>query len=303
MHDFDEGIYKYGRSHILYHYIYNIKNVSLNTLKGFDYASNNISNKLPLLREDDVKKKRLSFSASEMNYFLLLFPFIIGEDVCHDDVWEYYLILRKIHDLVNAKYQEECAELFGVLVEEHHVKYCNLFMDNLKAKHHNMTHYKTILKKSGPPSHLSVTRFESKNRLLKLAANATCSRKNITHSLATKEQFYLSNFMGKCLEVSWIEIRGIIYKPDLCVVLNICTNHLPQFGVVRHVFCNDSNNLCLVCQNLLNIGFCEDLHGYEVKILPEMSCVIIENLYHPFPAIIARLPTSGILLVSTKHAL
>ncbi|XP_029674533.1 uncharacterized protein LOC115242409 [Formica exsecta] len=142
MHDFDEGVYKYGMSHILYHYIYDIKNVSLNILnerlKGIDYASNNISNRLPSLRKDEVRKKKLSFSASEMSYFLLLFPFIVGEDVCHDDVWEYYLILRKIHDLVNAKYlQEECAELLGVLIEEHHVKYCNLFMDNLKAKHHN----------------------------------------------------------------------------------------------------------------------------------------------------------------------
>jgi len=113
MHDFDEGAYKYGMGHILYYYIYDIKNISLNTLnqrlKGFDYASNNITNRLPSLREDEVRKKKLSFSASEMSNFLLLFPFIVEEDVSHDKVWEYYLTLRKIHDLVNAKYlQEEC---------------------------------------------------------------------------------------------------------------------------------------------------------------------------------------------------
>jgi hypothetical protein len=167
-------------------------------------------------------------------------------------------------------------------------------MDNLKAKHHNMTHYKTVLKKCGPPSHLSVARFESRNRLLKLAANATCCRKNITHSLSVKEQFFLfcyrffskidlidnqklgpilfaddilfpnkycifknslpANFMDKCLEVSWAEFRAIIYKSGLCVVLNISSNHLPQFGIVRQVLYNESNNLCSICQNLLNIG-------------------------------------------------
>jgi len=324
-----------------------ISKTSLNTLnerlKGFDYASNNILNRSPSLREDEVRKKHLSFSASEMSNFLLLFPFLVREDVSYDEVWEYYLILRKIHDIVNAKYlQEECTELLGVLIEEHHIKYCNLFMDNLKPKHHNMTHYKTILKKSGPPSHLSVARFESRNRLLKLAANATCSRKNITHSLAIKEQFYLSyrfsskmgltdnqklgpilfaddiscsnnyftfksslpaNFMGKCLEVSWAEFRGIVYKPNLCIVLDISFNHLPQFGIVRHVLCNDSNNLCLIYQNLLNKRFCEDLHGYEVEKLSEISCILVENLCNPFPVIIARLPKSGNLLVSTKHAL
>jgi len=113
MHDFDEGAYKYGMGHILYYYIYDIKNISLNTLnkrlKGFDYASNNITNRSPSLREDEVRKKKLSFSASEMSNFLLLFPFIVEEDVSYDEVWEYYLTLRKIHDLVNAKYlQEEC---------------------------------------------------------------------------------------------------------------------------------------------------------------------------------------------------
>jgi len=261
-----------------------------------------------------VRKKKLSFSASEMSNFLLLFPFIVGEDVSHDEIWEYYLILRKIHDLVNAKYlQEEYAELLGVLVEKHHVKYCNLFMNNLKPKHHNMTHYKTVLKKSGP-SDLSVARFESKNRLLKLAANATCSRKNITHSLGIKEQFYLcyrlsskmglidnqklgsilfaddisllnnffifknslpANLMSKCLEVSWAEFKGIIYESGLCVVLNISSNYLPQFGIVKHVLCNDSNNLCLIYQNLLNTGFCENLHGYEVEILSSECLVLL----------------------------
>lgn len=47
-----------------------------------------------------------------------------------------------------------------VLVQEHHIKYRNLFMDNLKPKHHNTIHYKTVLKKSGLLSHLSVARFE-----------------------------------------------------------------------------------------------------------------------------------------------
>jgi len=44
---------------ILYYYIYDIKEVSLNTLneclKDFDYASNNISNRS--LRENEVRKK------------------------------------------------------------------------------------------------------------------------------------------------------------------------------------------------------------------------------------------------------
>lgn len=100
-----------------------------------------------------------------MSNFLLIFPFLLGEDVlCQedkDDVWQYFLILRKIHDIVNAKFlQKDCTKLLGILVEEHHEKYLHLFHKNLKCKHHNMTHYRTVVEKSGPLSHLSVMRFE-----------------------------------------------------------------------------------------------------------------------------------------------
>jgi len=109
-------------------------------------------------------------------------------------------------------------------------------------------------------------------------------------------------FDPKAVKTRWAEFKEIIYKPGLCIVLNISSNYLLQFGIVKHVLCNDSNNLCLVCQNLLNTGFCENLYGYEVEILSsEMSCIVVEKLYHFFPAIIAHLPKSG-LLVSTKHA-
>lgn len=112
-----------------------------------------------------------------------------------------------------------------------------------------------------------------------------------------------ANFSSKCLEVSWAEFNGIIYKPGLCIVLNIFSNQLSQFGIVRHILCNDSNVICLICQNFLNMRCHENLHGYEVEIISKMTCIVVDNLCHPFPAIIARLPKSGNLLVSTKHAL
>ncbi|XP_036146073.1 uncharacterized protein LOC118646711 [Monomorium pharaonis] len=346
MHDLDEGVYKYGMAHILYHYIIQTKKISLSCLnerlKAFDYGSNNITNKPPLITDNEIRKKDLKFSASEMSNFLLLFPFLVGEDVPHDDVWQYFLSLRKIHDIVNAKYlQKECAELLEVLVAEHNEKYMSLFCDNLKCKHHNLTHYKTVMKKSGPLSHLSVMRFESKNRLLKLAANATCSRKNITHTLIVKEQLnlchrFLSNtilcenqkmgpivfigpiflideyqliksslsptFTGKCMETTWVQHRGIIYKPNLCVVIDILDD-LPQFGIIQKILCNESDDLCLVCQNMYTIGFNENLHGFEVQDAVGLTAVNISHLFNPFPAIVARLPLSGNLLVATKFAL
>lgn len=346
MHDLDEGVYKYGMVHILYHYIINTKQISLSCLnerlKAFDCGCNDITIKPPLITDDKIRKKDLKFLASEMSNFILLFPFLVGEDILHDDVWHYFLILRKIHVIVNAKFlQKKCSDLLGVLIQEHHKKYLHLFHDNLKCKHHNMTHYKTIMKKSGPLSHLSVMRFESKNRLLKLAANTTCSRENITHTLAIKEQLNLCHrllskatlyknqkmgpvlfadhisqihgfdsfkislspdFMGKCIEVAWVQHKGVIYKPNFCVVIDILDNLL-TFGVIQKILFNENNDLCLICQNMYTIGFNENLHCFKVEIVTSLTAVNVNNLFHPFSAIMARLPLSGILLVVTKFAL
>lgn len=86
MQDLDEGVYKYGMAHILYHYIINLintKQISLSCLnerlKAFDYGCNDITNKPPPITDDEIRKKDLKFPASEMSNFILLFPFLLGE--------------------------------------------------------------------------------------------------------------------------------------------------------------------------------------------------------------------------------
>ncbi|XP_033231553.1 uncharacterized protein LOC117182573, partial [Belonocnema kinseyi] len=226
-HDFNEEGLKYDMSHVLYHYLFEIDNpISLeflNTrLRTFNYKLNGISNKPPLITIDEAKKS-----------------------IC------------RCPEVRSTNVQIECCALLDKLVAEHHQLYIKLFKDTLKPKHHNMVHYGRIMSMSGPIRELSTIRCEANHRHLKVSAYATNSRRNITHTLALKEQLnfcyrliskrglvselemgpsslvnnvselesiYTTNFPydfnSSCIEVPWIKWQGIEYRRGTCVVLS-----------------------------------------------------------------------------------
>jgi len=92
-----------------------------------------------------------------------------------------------LFDLLSSM-QSECSELIDSLVAEHHRLYKILFKDPLKPKHHNMVHFGYARKMSGPLVNLSTVRYEAKHRPQTKRAAATSSRKNITYTIAMKEQ-------------------------------------------------------------------------------------------------------------------
>jgi hypothetical protein len=89
--------------------------------------------------------------------------------------------------------QPDFHVLLNELVADHHELYITLFNDTLKPKHHNLTHTGSILKKCGPLVNLSTNRMESKHKYFTDSARSTSSRKNITYTLALKEQLNLLN--------------------------------------------------------------------------------------------------------------
>lgn len=80
-------------------------------------------------------------------------------------------------------------ETLPSIVENHHRIKVQFFGYALDPKDHFILHYARIAKNLGPVSHLSTACFESRHTLLKQATKATTSRQQITHTLATKEQF------------------------------------------------------------------------------------------------------------------
>jgi len=194
-HDLDEGVWRYDMSHIVNHFVFfadtKVPLEILNDrLRTFDYYGNGLTNRPPLLSEDEVRAKHFRMSASEMHTFVLIFAFLVGDLVDTDDeVWYFYQLMRKINDIVYApKIQREVADYLNVLVSEHHRLYIKLFRDTLKPKFHNMLHYGMVLRMSGPLCLLSTLRCESKNKQFKVRAKSTNSRRNIAYTLSLKEQ-------------------------------------------------------------------------------------------------------------------
>ena len=123
-----------------------------------------------------------------------------------------------------------------------------------------MVHYGRVIKASGPIYLLSAFKFESKNRVIKTRAESTCSRKNITFTVALKEQLQLayrsvskrgfsprlefgpgsiiedmsevrdscelvkvvfpSDFVSSCLKVPWVDFKGTRYQVRMAVTIS-----------------------------------------------------------------------------------
>lgn len=197
LHEMAEGCLRYGMGHLLYHLIFKEKHFVIQELnermKTFDYYINVFSNRPPLVTEEEVRSKHLNMSGTEMINFFLTFGILVGDFVpCGNKLWHFYIVLRQIFDIVAAtNIQNEVSILLEQLIFEHHTLYLELFRDKLKPKHHIMLHFPIMLEMSGPLALFSTMRQESKNRLNKIRANATYSRRNITSTLAFKESLQM----------------------------------------------------------------------------------------------------------------
>lgn len=313
MHDVFEGVCHYDMLHILKYFINDIKLFSIATLNNrmsyFDFGYET-SNKPPLLGVDFYAKPKLSMSASEMLCFVRYFAVIIGDLIPQEnEVWKFYLVLRKIIDFITVKNITEAIVLnLEHYIKEHHLMYLSLFKDTLKPKHHHLLHYPELMKSLGPLVNLSSMRFESKHRESKLTAYVTSSRINICKSLAIKHQLklslrFLSNqgyentvtvgpdtnlsctdlhefshlIIPECFKkgfiAKWIRSSGKQY--DAKTVLVVSSDILIlNFGQIKHVvvkqLVNSVNDVGLICQMFETIGFSEHLHAYEV--VPSSKC-------------------------------
>lgn len=331
MHDLLEGVCRYDMRHILFYLICEKKVLCIDRLnaklKSFNYVQNGFKNSPPLLTICGIQNKHILMSASEMHTFVLIFPFLVSHIIegsidLTDEIWQFFFLLREIMDICFAKStQANTLDVLESLIFQHHTLYCKLLNDTLKPKHHNMIHYSKIIKMSGPLSHLSVMRFESKHRELKAIATGTTSRLNICHTIALKEQLRLCHrlsskigfsrkyeygsgeifeclsqcdryfkfqdsiprtFVNSCLSVQWVNIYGIIYRIGTFIMLDVNPEGFPHFGKIIKIFLNEDQQVCFVCESMIVDSFIEYMHAYQVTASENFTCYLYENLCSPF---------------------
>lgn len=346
LHDYDEGILDYGMGNVVHHFIIVKKKFTRDLLNsrmlGFDYSKNGLSNRPPTLTDDNIKNKHLPYSGSEMRNFVLTFSMLVSDRIPFDDeIWQYYLVLRRIYDLVYARrIQKSASDLISSLLREHNSMYIRLFRDTLKPKHHIAEHHSPlVLLESGPFFYFSSNKYESKHSDPKKAAVATKSRHNVLTTLMLKEQLKicyrlirkegLVNRLEKgptifsenlldceeyfsfvrnvpadfeaCSLISWVNFKGIRYEVGACLVINN-DDDSPAFGKILHVLLNFNKKICFIFHEIETQYFDENVHAFFVNVTDKLSSVRIESLADPFPVILTRV-ADGNLFVTLKHTL
>ena len=244
-HDLFEGVVSYDLCLILKHFIFTSKNFTLSMandrISKFNYGSADTSSKPPPLPENLMKRRTLKMSASEtaclLKYFGLLFVNLGNPIPADDPVWQLYVALRKVVDIVMSPFIDlKVCDLLTTYIAEHHRLYIILTKKVLPFKFHSMTHYPSLMRKFGPLVHLSTIRFEHKHRTIKSVSNAVASRRNISFTMARKCQlelahkFFSKKFSDKKLHTGptkafnnnerfWEEIADFIFTTPIPEIL------------------------------------------------------------------------------------
>lgn len=320
MHDIFEGVCHYNMCHIIIYYTEKIQYFSLELLnhrkKTFDYGPIEIENISGEIKISHLQNKHLKMSAREMMTFVMIFPLLVGDCVPYDDeVWHFLLnFIEIIEILLHFEIDESQVSILKQKIELNNQNFVLLFKDTLKPKFHNLTHYPSVIKQSGPLRTFWCFKFEAKHRPFKVYSHAITSRRNICLTLAKKYQLkfahYLLNdtyqvldyeidenhltetgfknlILKKLKETSdninvykTVSYRGYLYKTGYYVFR--FKNDFECFLIIN-VILNKTKRLFLFCQKINNIAYNPHFLSYEFdsKNLGEFSILEIKDVVGP----------------------
>jgi hypothetical protein len=164
-------------------------------MSRFTYNPYDRDNAPPIL-PSSFPKKGLLGTASQMLVLMRCLPFVIGDLVNEDnEVWELYLILRHVCDIVFAPAIHKCwLPVLQQLIADNLTLLRDLCDCRLTPKCHYLIHYPRMISKYGPLRHLWCMRFEAYHRYFKAIATSVGNFINISKTLAERNQ------MKKCYE-------------------------------------------------------------------------------------------------------
>lgn len=317
MHDIFEGICIYNMCHIILNLI-NAGFFSLETLnsrkQSFDYGESEVGNMSPPLKMFNLSNKNIKMTAREMQTFVNIFSILVGDFVPQNDpVWRFFINFIEIIDLLLlSNYDDHRILLLEDRIKYHNTKYVELFKDALKPKHHLLTHYCRIIKKSGPLKYIWSYNFESKHKQLKAYTKNINSRINISISLGIKFCINFSelicNFdINSYTVYTPMSVAFSIYSSkyieqirDVCPNKNLDIMHssliydkIILFGTIykidnvlitnenelsvyllRQIICLNEKTIKLFCQRLDIIGYDKHLACYKVNKVKREQYVI-----------------------------
>lgn len=305
MHDILEGVAKYIMCLIIKKFTRDLNIFTLEMLnqriQAFSYGPDN-RNKPCVLSYEHVNQGNIRLSSSEMLTLIRYFALLVGEFVPEEnEFWKLYIKLKIVIDILSSTaFAKGTEELLQTHITDLNTLYLSVSNDTLKPKFHNLIHYHTALEKFGPLISFWSMRFEAKHRISKIAARASSNRRNITSSLAIKQQLKLNEMflkgklddvidtgpetecdilesqyvvqniqlplLHKLTKVSWATISSTYYTKDTILVHSTSSEDcLVTFFKLTHIFV--LNSKCdLIFKGILldTLHFDEHFFAYEI---------------------------------------
>lgn len=312
MHDLYEGILHYNMCEIILRFIGEgyITLEIFNKLKDdLLYGETEAGNKSPSITMERLESKKLLMSASEMQCFTHHFGLIVGNFIPKEDpAWKFYIQNLKFLDLVYLpSYSENDIIILTETIAKMNQMYQDIFNQNLKPKHHIITHYPTLIKRYGPLYYISSMRYEAKHKIMKNYSKNTSCRINLSWSLARKLQYSFANrllnniglsdniYIGSskhinlndsdklhglkmsqqlqrliklnAMQASNVTINGIKFSTKLCITRRK-NNQLELLRILNILYVTENiSNIFFICQKYENVEFNEDYWCYELTNL------------------------------------
>ncbi|KAK3908146.1 E3 ubiquitin-protein ligase RNF114 [Frankliniella fusca] len=347
LHEFEEGVCGYALPLIL-NWLINIRQyltheAFIERVSAFQYGPHESGNKpsTSKLGPERFTSAKFNLSGSES----LCLTRYLGEMIGHlipseEPVWEYYLSLRDLADILYSPFFVPGAEiLLRNKVREHNEMFVATFNEHLRPVHHFLLHYWRHIRSTGPLIHTSTNRYESKNREGKIVAYSTESRVNIIVTIMIKAQlktaFQLlsknifdlkfvggarSNSPARILPhfqtfsqtlniegndvvscLKFVEYAGTTYGIDSIVVYDV-TENVPRFGKIVSIFVYNNSQLNFVLQDFDVLGFNNHFYAFAVEENANILCRHPAQLADHQPLWLRYGARDGAKFISTRHA-
>ena len=125
-------------------------------MSGFQYGRKEMRSKPLKISGNDIKKKFLSFSASETMCFLRVLPLLIGDLIPENEShWQLILKLRHLVEVIYSPVFHQKTFIYLKNIISEYLRLLNELFPNensSKPKHHNLVHYPEVLQLMGPLS-------------------------------------------------------------------------------------------------------------------------------------------------------
>lgn len=206
MHDLNEGVVPFLMKLIFNHCIEKkifTRSTIITKSQYFDYGKINKKN---IPSQLNLEKDNLNQNASQSICLFRHLPFILYEyENQLKDIWDCFTSLQTILQIVHSrKITEKDLITLRVAVTDHLQNIQEHFRIRLLPKHHNLTHYETVIRAIGPLICHTTIRYEAKHQQFKQIAKANKNFKDLTATLAWKHQKKMAQSMKKFTHIQKI---------------------------------------------------------------------------------------------------